>query len=185
MIQGQELQIRHQGLNFDGRDTHSSKYVQGIRITVIAFCHRLAGHMDGYERRELARMGYPVSWWDPRSFVALRIKVFVDIFSGSRSPLTKAMLELNIASLEPLDFHVRQSGQAGNLLDDGVFDFLLRLAWAGAIALSIPGPAMQLTRRSQASERGSARGQNTFKNPRGAGSHRQTKEGVRGEQTPA
>lgn len=50
------------------------------------------------------------------------------------------MIALNIASIEPLVFHVRQSGQAGNLLDDGVFDFLLRLAWAGSIALSHLAP---------------------------------------------
>ena len=85
-------------------------------------------------------MGYPVAWWDPRSSVALRLKVFVDIFAGSRSPLTKAMLGLRIASLEPLDLHIRQSGQPGDLLDDGVFDFLLRLAWAGVIALSHLAP---------------------------------------------
>ena len=119
---------------------HSSRPLQGQHISFIAFCHQMAPQLDGYQRQELARWGYPISWWDPRSHIKLKMRAFLDVFSGGRSPLTRALMRIGKATLEPLDIHVRQSGQAGDLLNDPVFDFIIRLAWSGAVAAAILAP---------------------------------------------
>ena len=66
--------------------------------------------------------------------------LFLDIFSGENSPLSTATRARGIPTLHPVDSHQKVGGAAHNLGDPHVFEFFIRLAWSGCIALAAGSP---------------------------------------------
>lgn len=87
---------------------HPSLAFKGDRISVIAFCHRDCVNMSGISMRRLSRLGFPVEWHDPRAATKQNLKVFLDIYSGPNTPLTRAILAKGRAALAPIDMFVQK-----------------------------------------------------------------------------
>lgn len=64
----------------------------------------------------------------------------MDICSGVSAPVTRSLLSLHGSCLAPIDADSAQGGIAHDLLQDDIFDFILRLAWSGAIGACLAAP---------------------------------------------
>lgn len=125
--------MNHKGLIFDGRLKHYNDDFEGTRVSLVAFTHVIAHELDGQERRQLARLGFPLEFWDPRSVVRMKLTLFLEAYSGAHAPLTRAVLRKGRACIAPTDYDVKQMGVWGDLLQEDNFNFLMRLAWTGCI----------------------------------------------------
>ena len=59
-------------------------------------------------------------------------RLFLDVFAGRLHPVTSAAIGLGLDCFEPFDL---DGDAAHNILDDSVFEALLRLCWSGIVAL--------------------------------------------------
>ena len=76
------------------------------------------------------------------SFVLIRARqlYFLDLFAGPDSPLSTATRRAGIPTLPPIDSHPKVGGLTHDLTSDKIFDFFLRLAWTGCVALGAASP---------------------------------------------
>ena len=102
--------MNHKGLIFDGRLAHSNSDFKATRVSRVAFTHIIAHELGGQERRQLARLGFPLELWDPRSVVRMQLTLFLEVYSGAHAPLTREVLRKGRACIAPVDYDVRQMG---------------------------------------------------------------------------
>ena len=66
-----------------------------------------------------------------------RPRLFLDLFAGVNAPLTQAMHRLGVDYFEPSDL---DRDPKYNILDDSVFNILMRAAWSGLIGVVWAAP---------------------------------------------
>ena len=64
-------------------------------------------------------------------------RLFLDVFAGRLRPVTSAAISFGLDCFEPFDL---DGDAAHNILDDSVFEALLRLCWSGTVALIMLAP---------------------------------------------
>ena len=64
-------------------------------------------------------------------------RLFLDVFAGRLRPVTSAAISLGLDCFEPFDL---DGDATHNILDDSVFEALLRLCWSGIVALIMLAP---------------------------------------------
>ena len=64
-------------------------------------------------------------------------RLLLDVFAGRLHPVTSAAISLGLDCFEPFDL---DGDAAHNILDDSVFEALLRLCWSGIVALIMLAP---------------------------------------------
>lgn len=88
----------------------------------------------------MGRLGFPIEFFDPRCVVKLKLRLCMDICSGESAPVTRALLSLHGSCLAPIAAGSAQGGTAHDILQDEIFDFIIRLAWTGAIGAGLAAP---------------------------------------------
>ena len=77
---------------------------------------------------------------DAIRWLKLKKNFFLDLLAGEESPLAAAAKSAGFPTLGPVDCHPKVGGGSHDVCDPNIFDFLLRLAWSGAVRLAAASP---------------------------------------------
>ena len=161
-LRGILLCTRRQGFSFDGSWPHCSEPWTGDRWVITAYTSSQLGSVSEQEFRQLRELAFPlpdaasealpISQGDSNiealSYVVLpspslpldlskvQGNLFLELFAGHARPLSTAFLQEGVSVLS-IDTMLSRDH---NLLDDAVFEPLLRLCFSGAVSLAHASP---------------------------------------------
>ena len=137
--QGVPIPVSHKVVEFNGREPHGSGQIAGTRISVVAYTHSTYELATSEEASTLRSLGFLVPG-ETYSSICLKQVFALDLLSGKRRPL--AMLRGLWAYRHSHRSMPTQTwgGHMHDLADPNAFNFSLRLAWSGCVALAAASP---------------------------------------------